>query len=87
MGAKVDGYYLQGQQGGEVIGTGNTSVVGNFRWIQCITDCVFVEFGGTTNLSQKTLLESPTTIPSGVGIGGEFTEFEISSGTAIVYYA
>jgi len=87
MGAKVDGYYLQGQQGGIVL-SGADSATGKFRWIQAIEDSVLLTDTGETagNLVDIINLDGKT-LPSGVGIGGEFTKVEISSGLVIAYYA
>lgn len=78
-------YDLQGQGGGVVIDGGSGSIVGNFRWIQVITDAVFATLDSTNIDSASSLLS--ITIPAGVGIGGNFTEVELSSGVAILYYA
>ncbi len=77
-------YDLQGQGGGVVV-SGGDSVTGNFRWIQVITDCVFSALQ-SDNVAQILLLQGPT-IPAGIGIGGRFTEIELTSGVVIAYYA
>jgi hypothetical protein len=77
-------YDLQGQGGGVVLEASDT-VTGNFRWIQVIND---VEFSAleSNNITDPDKLES-ITIPAGVGIGGNFTNIEITSGVVIAYYA
>lgn len=80
-------YDLQGQGGGVVIvgGGANNAVEGNFRWIQCLTDCVFDAIS-SQNINQESGLLG-ITIQAGSGIGGIFTGVSLNSGTAIVYYA
>lgn len=78
-----DSYQLQGQQGGVVLEIGS-NVSGNFRWVQIIQDTVFDAFEG--NLVNITSLEG-TTIPAGIGIGGNFTQITVSTGKVIAYYA
>jgi len=82
-----DSYQLQGQQGGIVL-SGADSATGKFRWIQAIEDSVLLTDTGETagNLVDIINLDGKT-LPSGVGIGGEFTKVEISSGLVIAYYA
>jgi len=82
-----DSYQLQGQMGGVVL-TGADSAVGKFRWIQAIEDSVLLTDAGETagNLADIINLDGKTLI-AGMGIGGEFTKVEISSGTVIAYYA
>jgi hypothetical protein len=82
-----DSYYVQGQQGGVVL-TGADSAVGKFRWIQAIEDSVLLTDADETagNLADIINLDGKTLI-AGMGIGGEFTKVEISSGTVIAYYA
>lgn len=79
-----DSYQLQGQQGGEVITPGST-FTGPYRWIQVIQDTVLAGIV-TTNLANEGDLLS-TTIPAGIGIGGNITEIELTSGLVIAYYA
>jgi hypothetical protein len=82
-------YDLQGQGGGVVIdasdpGNGTATKTGNFRWVQCVTDCTF------TTVTSSNILQPgdglATSIPAGVGFGGRFTTVTLSSGTAILYY-
>ena len=77
-------YDLQGQGGGIVIAD-LQGEVGNFRWIQVITD---TEFDGldSTNIDSVASLVG-ITIPAGVGIGGNFTEIGVNTGVVIAYYA
>lgn len=63
---------------------GSGAVSGNFRWIQVITDTVLTDLI-SSNLVNSTDLTS-ITIPAGIGIGGTFTNIEVSSGTIIAYY-
>jgi hypothetical protein len=81
-----DSYQLQGQMGGIVL-TGAGSSTGNFRWIQAIEDSVLLCGSGETagNLANISNLSSKT-LKAGMGIGGEFTKVQISSGTVIAYY-
>lgn len=85
--ARGDSYQLQGQQGGIVL-SGADSATGRFRWIQAIEDSVLLTDTGETagNLTDISNLDGKT-LPAGVGIGGEFTKVEISSGLVIAYYA
>lgn len=78
-----DSYQLQGQQGGIVLETGASSA-GPFRWVQTIQDTVFDAFEG--NLTNATSLEG-TTIPAGIGIGGNITQVTVNTGLVIAYYA
>jgi hypothetical protein len=81
--ARGDSYQLQGQQGGVVLGGGDL-ISGNFRWIQVIIDTVFIDITAS-NLDNSAGLTS-ITIPAGIGIGGKFTNIEVSTGTVIAYY-
>lgn len=87
MGAKGEAYYNQGQQGGIVL-SGADSATGRFRWIQAIEDSVIKSGSGETagNLTDISNLNNKT-LPAGVGIGGEFTKVQISSGLVVAYYA
>lgn len=78
-------YDLQGQGGGVVVDNSSGNVVGNFRWIQVINDAEFVNVS-SSNIANATNL-SAITIPAGVGIGGKFTDIEVTSGVVIAYYA
>ena len=82
-----DSYQLQGQQGGIVL-SGADSAVGNFRWIQAIEDSVLLTDTGETagNLTDIINLDGKT-LPAGVGLGGEFSKVQISSGLVVAYYA
>jgi hypothetical protein len=75
-------YDLQGQGGGKVLAAGDGAT--NIRWIQCLNDCVFADFG-SANLDNDVELIGPT-IPAGVGIGGRIDQCELASGLAIAYY-
>jgi hypothetical protein len=75
-------YDLQGQGGGKVLAAGDSAI--NIRWIQCLSDCVFSDFG-SANLDNDVELIGPT-IPAGVGIGGRIAQCELTSGLAIAYY-
>ena len=77
-------YDLQGQGGGILL-EANGQEVGNFRWIQVITDTEFNALT-STNIDGISGLVG-VTIPAGVGIGGKFTEIEVTSGLVIAYYA
>ena len=88
-----DSYQLQGQQGGIVlrpasVGGAPISSVGKFRWIQALEDSVIDASTGETssNLVNNAFLDG-VTLPAGVGIGGEFTKIQVSTGTVIAYYA
>lgn len=85
--ARGDSYQLQGQQGGIVL-SGADSATGRFRWIQAIEDSVLLTDTGETagNLTDIINLDGKT-LPAGVGIGGEFSKVQISSGLVIAYYA
>ena len=77
-------YDLQGQGGGIVIADG-TTVTGNFRWIQGITDFELEDIA-SSNISNDVGLLG-LTIPAGVGIGGRFTLVQLQTGAVIAYYA
>jgi hypothetical protein len=77
-------YDLQGQGGGIAIDAAYP-VAGNFRWIQIINDAQISTLASDNILNDAALI-GPT-IPAGVGIGGRFTEIELTSGLAIAYYA
>ena len=77
-------YDLQGQGGGIVIADSGT-YTGNFRWIQFLTDSEITAIA-SSNISNFAGLNS-VVIPAGVGIGGRFTSIQLTSGTAIAYYA
>jgi hypothetical protein len=79
-------YDLQGQGGGQVLSTGESSVqqASNVRWVQCLTDCVFDTINAS-NLEESFIIEGKT-IPAGVGFGGRFELVGITSGLAIAYY-
>jgi len=85
--ARGDSYQLQGQQGGIVLKDAD-SATGRFRWIQAIEDSVLLTDTGETagNLTDIINLDGKT-LPAGVGIGGEFSKVQISSGLVIAYYA
>ena len=85
--ARGDSYQLQGQQGGIVL-SGADSATGRFRWIQAIEDSVLLTDTGETagNLTDIINLDGKT-LPAGVGLGGEFSKVQISSGLVIAYYA
>lgn len=78
-------YDLQGQGGGVVLDGTSGSVSGDFRWIQIINDVVFA------NISSSNIVDSVgltgITIPAGVGIGGRFSNINVTSGAVIAYYA
>ena len=77
-------YDLQGQGGGQVMATNQTTTAVNVRWVQCLTDCVFASFD-SSNLNNSTNIEG-VTIPAGVGIGGHIEFVELTSGLAIAYF-
>ena len=85
--ARGDSYQLQGQQGGIVLKDAD-SATGRFRWIQAIEDSVLLTDTGETagNLADIINLDGKT-LPAGVGLGGEFSKVQISSGLVIAYYA
>lgn len=60
------------------------SLNANFRWIQVINDTVFASIA-SNNITDASAL-SGLTIPAGVGIGGNFTQIEVTSGVVIAYY-
>jgi hypothetical protein len=78
-------YDLQGQQGGVVLGAADT-VVGDFRWLQVITDTVLSNLASSNLDNANPALIGPT-LPAGLGIGGKFTYIEVMTGLVIAYYA
>lgn len=77
-------YDLQGQGGGIVLSGGGVTTAENVRWIQCLTDCVFVSLD-CENIPNITNIAG-VVIPAGVGIGGSNIDVELASGVAIAYY-
>jgi hypothetical protein len=77
-------YDLQGQGGGVVLTLAGDNAT-NVRWVQCLTDCVFVSFD-SSNLQDSVNLTT-VTIPAGTGIGGRIDFVALTSGIAIAYYA
>ena len=77
-------YDLQGQGGGIVVDNSTGSINANFRWIQVINDTVLASIA-SNNITSASVL-SGITIPAGVGIGGNFTQIEVTSGVVIAYY-
>jgi len=76
---------LQGQQGGVII-TGTQTATGSFRNIVALTTTTITVI--TSNFVSN--VNAPITalvIPAGTSVGGQFKDVEISSGTAICYYA
>jgi hypothetical protein len=79
-------YDLQGQGGGRVLSVAlEPSAVGNFRWIQVVTDAVLSTVV-SDNIVDASELAGPT-LPAGLGIGGQFSSVTVTSGIVIVYYA
>ena len=79
-------YDLQGQGGGVVLSAGGvSSVSGDFRWIQVVSDTV-LEVLVSTNISSVADL-TETTLPAGLGIGGRFSSITLTTGLVIAYYA
>ena len=77
-------YDLQGQGGGIVVDNSTGSLDADFRWIQVINDTVLASIA-SNNITSASVL-SGITIPAGVGIGGNFTQIEVTSGVVIAYY-
>ena len=77
-------YDLQGQGGGVVLGAGDNAA-GNFRWLQVVTDTVLQSLGSSNVSNAGDLLS--ITLPGGLGIGGNFTFVQVTSGVVIAYYA
>jgi hypothetical protein len=77
-------YDLQGQGGGILI-SDSTTITGNFRWIQGITDFE-IDAIVSSNISNASGIIGYT-IPAGSGIGGRFTSITLNNGIAIAYYA
>ena len=78
-------YDLQGQGGGRVVTSATGAVTGNFRWLQTVTDTVFSALA-SSNVTNASALQT-ITIFGGVGFGGTFTSFTVSSGVVIAYSA
>ena len=88
MGSQVS-YDLQGQGVFVVL---NPTFVNNpvseatgVRWIQCVTDCVFLNLGTINHDVYRADQLTDMVIPAGTGIGGQFTTVTITSGVAICY--
>ena len=78
-------YDLQGQGGGIVLSNADSSVTGDFRWIQVLNDAVITNLV-SSNIENIGDLDG-LTFPAGVGFGGRFSQIEVSSGVVIAYYA
>jgi hypothetical protein len=78
-----DSYQLQGQQGGVVLEAGDLSSGGPYRWVQVISDTVFGTFESNITDSDTKLVG--VTVPAGIGIGGNITSVEVTSGVVIAY--
>lgn len=79
-----EAFLLQGGNGGHVLNSGEGAQASkNYRWVQCVTDCVFsnVESSTLTNVAD---LETITHL-AGTGFGGDITALTVSSGTCIAY--
>ena len=79
-----EAFLLQGGNGGHVLNSDEGDQTSkNYRWVQCVTDCVFsnVESNLLTNVAD---LESITHL-AGTGFGGDITALTVSSGTCIAY--
>lgn len=83
--ARGESYQLQGQQGGIVLTTGNSSA-GPFRWIQVVTPAVFSALTAP-NLADASTKLITVTHAAGSGFGGNITGVTVTSGTVIGYYA
>jgi len=82
--ARGDSYQLQGQQGGDVLGAGDT-ISGDYRWIQIVNDTVLDGLTSSNLDNANPALIGPT-LPAGLGIGGKFTSISVTSGLVIAYY-
>lgn len=80
-----EAFLLQGGNGGDVLNSGEGAQVGkNYRWIQCVEDCVFANLESNL-LGNVADLESITHL-AGTGFGGDITAVTVTSGTCIAYY-
>jgi len=79
-----DSYQLQGQMGGVVLEGTNAAPVGNYRWLQIVTDTV-IQSMTSSNLTGASTKLVGKTLPAGLGIGGNITELVLTSGTVILY--
>jgi len=83
--ARGDSYQLQGQQGGVYL-SGAQTATGSFRNIVALTTTTITVM--TSNFVSNTgAAITALVIPAGTAVGGQFKNVEISSGTAICYYA
>jgi hypothetical protein len=80
-----DSYDLQGQGGGQVYSAGNTAT-GPFRWIQVVNDTVLSAIA-SPNIQDASTKLITITLPAGLGLGGSFTSFTVTSGVVIGYRA
>lgn len=79
-----EAFLLQGGNGGHVLDSGEGAQTGkNYRWVQCVTDCVFSTVTAPT-LTNASALQTITHL-AGTGFGGGITELTVSSGTCIAY--
>lgn len=76
-------YYLQGLQGGEVLGASATST-GPFRFLVVVNDAVLS--GCLSNLEDSNTELVGITLPAGLSIGGIFTDVGVTSGVVIGYH-
>ena len=78
-------YDLQGQGGGTVLNAG-TSYSGNIRWIQVVNDAVLGTVASASgNILNPARLQT-ITLPAGLGVGGDFSSVEVTSGVVVVYF-
>ena len=80
-------YDLQGQGGGIVLSTAATTFTGPIRWIQVVNDAVLSTVASSTGSIAGASRLQTITLPTGLGIGGNFSQVVLTSGVVIVYYA
>lgn len=76
-------YYLQGQQGGEVL-SGSMSSTGPFRFMVVVNDAVLDTFESNLENGDGGLVS--ITLPAGLVIGGIITSVAVTSGVVICYH-
>jgi hypothetical protein len=77
-------YFLQGQQGGIVLNSTNTSggLDGNWRVITAIENS---EFDAVSDLI-PTLIDNPVSLKKGQSLSANVKQISVTSGTVIAYY-
>lgn len=90
--ARGDSFQLQGLTGGIVLAAGDSVTLAErktFRWLQVVNDATLSGLGDGFTSSGSDLVDMSKlvgiTLPAGLGIGGQFSTIDVTSGVVIVY--